>query len=256
MQAIRRVCVAVDLERYSSRIAVEQHRAQHELREILDNLSADLGRERWLTQDQGDGELALLPPGINESHFVPTLVRSLGAALHRINRPLADDARLRMRVAIHEGLTLVAGKGFAGSAVVTVCRLRDAPPLRKALDDDPDALLALVVSQRIYEDVIVEHDLYDLPADVFRRVSVEIPQKGFAAEAWITVPCRRERRAGKGTDSPGRRDEPAPAENGSAPKQTEGGVVMHVGGDWHGRDVVGRDAYNLHDPGRWDGGGR
>jgi len=36
-----------------------------------------LKRAQWLTQDREDGELALLPPGIDEAHVITSLWREL-----------------------------------------------------------------------------------------------------------------------------------------------------------------------------------
>ena len=132
---VRRLCIAVDLERYSQRNDPGQIEAQRAMSELLREAGTHgaLERAQWHIQRQGDGELALLPPGINEAVVITSLTRSLRDGLHRYNRNVNDAARLRMRVAVHEGMTYVTEAGFAGDAINVVCRLRDAAESRRAL---------------------------------------------------------------------------------------------------------------------------
>ncbi|MFC4534078.1 hypothetical protein [Sphaerisporangium dianthi] len=241
-QAIRRVCVAVDLESYSSRILVEQDWAQRQLVGMLEEADrrGDLGRERWITQQQGDGELALLQPGIDEAHVIPGLIRGLRTQLHERNRPLALASRLRMRLAVHVGLTRVAENGFAGDAVNTVCRLRDAPALKEALRAAPDSYLAVIVSQPIFQEVVRGHDLHDLQERSFTRTEIEIPDKNFIAEAWIHVPHGRSATPGA---EPAAKPSPATArlpQNSSSSPQNSSSMKTKKfrGRDWVQGNVV------------------
>jgi hypothetical protein len=183
---VRRMCIAFDLERYSAGTdasQIEKQRAMAGLvREACDR--GALERAHWLRQEQGDGELALLPPGIDEARVITALWREFREGLHRYNRHANAAARLRMRIALHEGTTYIADNGFAGTAINTVCRLRDCQEAKDALSGT-DGDLVLIASDRIYHDVICGHDTLDLPASAFTETAIEMPDKGFRATAYI-----------------------------------------------------------------------
>lgn len=182
---VRRMCVAFDLEHYSRRTDVGQIEAQRAMSKLVREAGerGGLGRAQWLTQDRGDGELALLPPGIDEAHVVTALWRELREGLHRYNRHANAAARLRMRVAVHEGQTYIADSGFAGDAINTVCRLCDCTAAKDALSGT-EGDLVLIVSDRIFFDVIRGYDAHDLPASAFTEVKIHMPDKGFSARAF------------------------------------------------------------------------
>lgn len=198
---IRRMCLFGDARAYSSRDAPGQMQLQKALVETLAEAcrKADLDRAQWIRQEQGDGELALLPPGIDEAWTLNGLVRELRSCLFHYNRDKHEDARLRVRLAAHEGIVYAAENGFAGEAVVTVARLCDAEPAKRALDENPHADLVLIVSERIFHDVI-DQNLHELLADDFGEVEVSHPQKGFQERAWVALPGR----AAAGPDTGGR----------------------------------------------------
>ena len=103
--------------------------------------------------------------------MITTLMHHVNSGLHRYNRYAGTAARLRMRIAVHEGLTYVADSGFAGDAVNTVCRLRDARESKDALHAAQGDLV-LIVSERIFHDVICGDDTYDFPPARFRETEI------------------------------------------------------------------------------------
>jgi hypothetical protein len=183
---VRRMCVACDLEHYSRRPDNGQIEAQEAMARLLREAGerGALERAQWLTQPQGDGELALLPPGVDEARVITGLWRELREGLHRYNRRASAAARLRMRLAVHEGQTYIADNGFAGDAINTVCRLRDCAEIKTALAAS-DGDLVLIVSDRIFYDVIRGYDAHDLPAASFAEADVTMPDKDFRARAFI-----------------------------------------------------------------------
>ncbi|MEV4626780.1 hypothetical protein AB0J90_10895 [Micromonospora sp. NPDC049523] len=183
-----RLCLAADAEAYSSRDVHGQLALQRRFVEVLDTAAqyAGLDRGLWQWQEQGDGQLVLLPLGLDEPRAVADLLRELAVALRHLNRDLRDDARLRLRLAIHTGLVYPAHNGYAGDAVIHVSRLLDSAPLRTALREAAGADLAVAVSAVVYDE-IVRHEPRDLRANRFRPVTVEIPSKKFRADAWIAV---------------------------------------------------------------------
>jgi hypothetical protein len=237
---VRRLCIAFDLERYSEgndAAQVEKQRAMGKLvREACER--GALERAHWLSQEQGDGELALLPPGIDEARVIISLWREFCAGLHQYNRHANAGARLRMRLAAHEGLTYIADTGFAGTAVNTVCRLRDCREAKDALSG-ADGDLILIVSDRIYLDVIRGNDAHDLPASAFTETAIAMPDKGFQATAYIF----RGRAALQGrlpaeTPAPAQRS-PGPGTPGSG----EGQAIFSFGSGTTFRDAIQGTVY-------------
>ncbi|MFV2088015.1 hypothetical protein [Micromonospora sp. LOL_021] len=209
----RRVLVAVDMESYSRRDNVLQYRAQLTFQEVMAAACSEVGFDRasWQIQQGGDGELAILPQGTSERAVLARLTPVLDRLLRETNRGLADKARIRLRVAVHEGpVHLDGANGFPSDAVVTVCRLVDSPQLKTALRQFPDAAVALIVSDRLYQDIVRQYQ--DLRLDHFQPVTARIADKGFEAAAWIYVP---------GESIPATGDRPDPQD--SVPDQPDDG---------------------------------
>ncbi|MFC9331369.1 hypothetical protein [Kitasatospora sp. NPDC057015] len=186
--AVRRLVVAVDLAGSTRQDHLRQIATQRRLSDVLEAACAEAGIDRpaCLRQPQGDGELLLLPPGIDEGRVVPDFVRELGIALREVNRDLSDAARLRLRAALHQGVVHESAGGFVGRAVVRAFRLLDSAELRAVLRDQPRCELALIVSGQLFEDVL-EHGYRGLDPQGFRQVRVEAPEKGFSGEGWVHV---------------------------------------------------------------------
>ncbi|BCY13197.1 hypothetical protein [Actinoplanes sp. L3-i22] len=213
----RRVLISVDMESYSRRNNPLQFRVQQDFRRIMDEAAAELGIERpaWLQQQTGDGELAILPPDAGERALVGNLTPTLDRHLRQYNLGRSPEGRIRLRVAVHQGLVHLDGaNGFPGEAVVTVCRLIDSPVLKDALKRRfPQANVALIVSDPIYTDVVCHYQ--DLRPDLFQKVLAELPDKDFAQIAWLYVP--HENAAQESAAGPGR--EPPPIHPAGPPEQ-------------------------------------
>jgi hypothetical protein len=165
--------LVVDLAQFSIHTGRDQAELRSELAELLDEAAeaAHLQREVWITQDRGDGELALIPAVVPKASLVADLVRELARLLHDRNRKREAAWRMRLRMALHHGEARVQGTGFPGAAAVVACRLVDSQPLRSALDAEPDAPLAVIVSHRMYEDTVAEREGGLEPAD-WARVEI------------------------------------------------------------------------------------
>ncbi|WP_109598147.1 hypothetical protein [Actinoplanes xinjiangensis] len=232
----RRIVVAADMESYSKRNNVLQYRAQSAFRQIMDDAASVVGLRRvdWQIQQGGDGELAILPASASERAVAGRLAPVADQLLREYNQGLAPEARVRLRLAVHQGLVHLEGaNGFPGDAVIDTCRLVDSPQVKRALRDFPDANVALVVSDSLYRDVI-EH-YRDLRPDQFARVRAEIPEKNFSAAAWIYVPGENAAHAGSefppevGDSSTPEAVTGAPTVVPPAPVgQTFSGVVTHA----------------------------
>lgn len=207
-----RVCVAVDLEGYGRRTDAGQERAQDALVTLLDAVwsGRDVAR-----QPNGDGEVALLGPGVG-AEAVPEVLAALAAGLRAANvaAPAAD--RMRLRVAAHLGRARPARNGFAGSGVVRTCRVLGARVLREQLQLRPGADLVSALSEPVFAVAAA-----DLPVAEYRRVLVSEPVKAFRGWVWLHV----------GAPLPAAGvPEPAapPAESGMRIEIADGGLVGTV----------------------------
>ncbi|MGW2626355.1 hypothetical protein [Micromonospora taraxaci] len=185
----RRLLISVDMERYSRRSNLQQYEAQRHFRELLHEAARAVGLDRvaWTTQQAGDGELAVVPREVSESRVIGRFVPELNRLLRNHNSSRLPVARIRLRVAVHQGLVHLDGaNGFPGNAVVFVCRLCEAEPVKKALAAFPDAGVALVVSTEIFRDVVTEYP-EEMRPERFVRIEVSHPDKEFREYAWLCV---------------------------------------------------------------------
>lgn len=185
----RRILLSADAKGYGSKDHPRQRDIQTGLIAVLDQAAgrAGLDRSTWERQPAGDGELSVLPPGEPELELivVDDFVRELHNALANHNHDRAMDARLRLRLAIHHGVAVPADNGFSGQGIITVSRLVDGPPVKAALEIVPDAQLAVVLSERVFADVVVQRQTSLSPTD-FRRVTVR--NKEFVEPAYLYLP--------------------------------------------------------------------
>lgn len=185
----RRLLISVDMERYSRRSNLQQYEAQEHFRKLLHEAASDVGLDRvtWTTQQAGDGELAILPRDVAESRVIGRFVPELNRRLRGYNSSRVPAARIRLRVAVHQGMVHLDGaNGFPGNAVVFVCRLCEAEPVKRALAAFPDAGVALIVSTDIFRDVVTEYP-EEMRPERFRRIEVVHPEKQFQEYAWLCV---------------------------------------------------------------------
>jgi class 3 adenylate cyclase len=183
----RRLCLCVDVQGYGTLDDRGQSRVQVELLDLLDAAArgAGLDRDVWIRQAQGDGELSLIPVGQPEGRVLDEFVGELAVQVYRRNSRQADGPRLRLRVALDFGPVQNAVNGFSGRCVVVVSRLVGSRPIRLALSSAPDAGVALIVSSRVYADLVLGGHT-GLPSTAFRKVPVR--EKEYAEDAWLWVP--------------------------------------------------------------------
>lgn len=184
----RRLCVVYDVEQYSQRGTRREYATQQRLVDVLQFAFGEIGLVpgQYELQEQGDGGLALLPTGgaVDEPRLIVGLLRALQNALTELNDDLVDEARIRLRVGIDEGVVHPAAHGYVGPAVIEVCRLRDADPVRDALASSTAPMVA-VVADGLYWDVLA-HGYQGLPGAAFTPVDVQV--KSYRGRAWIYLP--------------------------------------------------------------------
>jgi hypothetical protein len=236
LDASHHTVLAFDVEGFSRLRDLDQRDLRGDLQRIVDDacLAAGIDRARWIRQDQGDGEVALLPADVPKARVLADLVAHIGFTLRRFNGARRSDRRLRLRVAAHCGDVLVGSTGFSGQAVITACRLLDADELRAALANAPDADLAVAVSRRMYEDVVAQEPR-GLDPRAWTEVHVHV--KSFADAIWLHVPgtaADGAPRPGGGSEpGDGGDQEPGEDDHPAGTDQREGAP----GGDWSRRTV-------------------
>jgi hypothetical protein len=176
--------MAVDLQGYSAVEAAFQDKVQAGLRDTL-RLAAERAGLEWDPtghQPRGDGVLAVLAPGTSMELLVDRFIRELKAAVREHNRLCADDARLRMRVALHHGPAQSAALGYSGDGPVTVTRLCDSGPLRAALQES-GLELGAIVSETVFRGTVKAGRTSLDPADLRQ---VRLPE--LDENAWFWIP--------------------------------------------------------------------
>ncbi|MFD9368488.1 hypothetical protein ACFWA6_12370 [Streptomyces sp. NPDC060020] len=184
----RRLCLIVDVEKYSGRSHLAQMRVQDGVARALDYACERGGvrRQGCELQDRGDGQLLLLPAGVDEAKAVPGLVQGLRDMLPVLNARAAADEQIRLRAALAQGSVQRAPLGYVAWSVELASRLLDSAELRTALAESAGSDMALIVSADLYADTFAT-GAGGLTGSAFRPVRVDIPEKRFSSDAWISV---------------------------------------------------------------------
>ena len=200
-----------------------------------------------LSQGTGDGYVFALPQE-HTPFLVHPLLDELQEVLEEHDRVLRSQdrsLRLRLRVAVHMG-SVPDSDGHRegiGTPMNDTFRLLDSGPLKQELSrSNPDiTLLAAIVSQRVFEEVVRAGFTPGLPPDRFQPVIAEVAGKEFVQPAWMYVPkpsqpSDRAPQASVGPSSCG--DEPA--------MQTPASTTIHgnvgraiTGGNFSGNVTMG-----------------
>jgi hypothetical protein len=152
----------------------------------------------------GDSATLVIGADIPKAWLLADFVlRETAIALGEVNKPVNDEHRLRVRMALDHGETVVNPPNIGGRAVATTARLIDAPAFRQAMAASAGHDLGLIVSDRFHADVVVDGER-GLGRLAFRPIEVEV--KDFRQTGWIHVP------AGDAA-----RWEPTPAPSGPVP---------------------------------------
>jgi hypothetical protein len=179
-----RMGFAVDVAGYSARPAGAKLDAQARTASIVGEVLRDMNLDIADTDHHGtgDGMIVFLPPSVEIHRVLPPLIRITASRLAADNRRYHD--RLRLRLAAAVGPLGVAAIGFGNNTIVECARMVDSDAIKSALKDNPDADLAVLVSEELYSWVIGEgYDGLD-PAE-FRHVDVHV--KDFDKSGWLWV---------------------------------------------------------------------
>ncbi|MEO3973820.1 hypothetical protein [Streptomyces sp. CAU 1734] len=185
----RHLCMAADVEQYSRLDTPGQEAVQADLVCVLEEAAmlSGLDRSHWQRQPQGDQEFAVLPLETPELVVLGGFVRNLAVKLGERNANTGESERMRLRLAIDFGVARAAALGYSGPAPVSVARYLNAPQLKRVLAGVESTDLALIVSDRVYQDVVrLRGEAQSL--DPLRYLRVHVSQKEFSGYGWIHVP--------------------------------------------------------------------
>jgi hypothetical protein len=191
-----RAIFVVDAERSSDCNDPQMVQLSRDIVRVLENAFARAGMgEAWrgrrfqMQAHRGDGYVVGLPAETLPDLLHPFL-HVLQEELQRLDRTrLAWHARLRMRASIHLG-PLPDGEGWTdgvGKPMVETHRLLDSDEVRRLLSGtNPEVtFLAVIVSRRVFEDVVVA-GFCDLHPQEFTPVTATA--KRFAETAYLYLP--------------------------------------------------------------------
>ncbi|WP_308199261.1 substrate-binding domain-containing protein [Saccharothrix sp. S26] len=195
--AVHRTIVVVDVSAFGQRLRAPQEEIRRGLYAALESAFDDSGLDWSAThhEDRGDGVFVLVPPDVPKSRVVGGLPHALLGEVRRYNATRTEDARIRLRMAVTAGEVQHDEHGVVGDEVTLAFRLLDSRPLREALGRST-AVLALIVSDRFYDDVVRPDPA--MAPESFRRVAVDV--KEVRGHAWLHVP-----EAGVPRPKPGKR---------------------------------------------------
>jgi hypothetical protein len=215
--------LAVDAERFSSNPSAALPNLSSDIPDLLERALSRCDLEgvwadRRFPQSTGDGYLLGIPP-----EHLPFLVDPLLDSLHhvlvehdRTLRSINRALRLRLRVSIHVGPVPDSNderRDGTSTPTIETFRLLDSRPVRQALNtSSPDlTLLAAVVSQRVFEDVVLA-GFTGLHPDRFTPVTADVPRKDFVQPAWLYLP-----RGSRHSNAPAQDDRPSRGETSPQP---------------------------------------
>lgn len=158
ISAVHRTIVCVDVESFTDQRRTDYRRlvARAGIYQALEYAFGQAGAD-WLSCEQEnrrDGVFVRVSPEVApKEHVVINALPHLATALAKHNEIHGQGARVRLRAALHAGEVYRDEHGVAGTAANVTFRILDARPLKHALACS-SGLLAVIVSDRIFEDVI------------------------------------------------------------------------------------------------------
>ncbi|WP_067459802.1 hypothetical protein [Actinomadura macra] len=191
---LHRSILALDLESSSTRTDLIKVELRNQLYLLLHQAMQAAGIDEQSCEpieDRGDGALVLIQPTdeVPRSRLLDPLIPALTRLLVDYNTalPPADRPahRLRMRAVVHAGDLLRDDHGPFGAEIDAAFRLLNADAVRSALRET-SVPLALVVSQQIYEAIVI-HGYSGLCPQSYER-AVEVNVCGLTRYGWIHIP--------------------------------------------------------------------
>jgi len=183
--------IVSDIRGSSRHEGIKQAALARDLRARFDEAASSIGLEipPGDRMDRGDGEAIVIRTDIDPTFLVAELCRSFVIALEAFDRSRHRTAELRVRMALHQGPITGSPGRWDGVAIVHAQRILDARRLRQSLEDTPQGLLAVGISDSLHE-ATVKEKLHGLdPAD-WDRFEIPAGDKGTGIRAWLQVDGR------------------------------------------------------------------
>jgi hypothetical protein len=178
--------MAVDIAGYNDPRRTTAHRlVVHEgFWKLMRTAFAEAGIpwDALFVENTGDGAMIQLPPEVAKADLVAQLPDRMLAELRRYNAVHAEEANVRLRVALHAGEVHQGSHGTISDANSFAFRLIEEPAAKKALKES-GAVMVLIVSDSFYQDVIRADPAAD--AGSYRRIPVAV--KETKTEAWLRL---------------------------------------------------------------------
>ena len=184
---IRRVCIAVTFDRSSYNLGLSELGGRLRTAFIDACVAAELPRVLLTPQRDGGALVALLPVGIDEPKVLAALTAKLSAHIRVLNHQQRADQRLRVAVAVHEGITILDTDGYRGPAITKACRLVTSDAARDALAANSSADVIVLLSERIFYDAS-RIGVPGLHTRKCRRVEIYDAIDGHRDIGWIYIP--------------------------------------------------------------------
>jgi NACHT domain len=185
---VHRTIVCVDIEGFGNRRRTNSHQLSaraglyRSVRQAF--MRSGIRWDKCYHEDRGDGLFVLIPPDVPKNRLVARFPGELAAAVAEHNHQSAhQEARIRLRLAVHAGEVSYDGHGVTGAALNLAFRLLDAAPLKAALRRSP-GVLALIASDWLFDEV-VRHDETAAPR-TYRRTRVALKETD--TTAWFCLP--------------------------------------------------------------------
>lgn len=144
---------------------------------------ADIRAPHLYQEDRGDGILCVLKATVPPVRVVGVWLEYLHQNLRESNR--GPKVPLRLRVGMHIGPVTTDPHGLSGRAVDLACRLGDCGTAKDVLAAASKSPLVVVVSERVYEDVVQAGGRWVEP-EYYRSFDVDL--KEGRRTAWFLVP--------------------------------------------------------------------
>jgi hypothetical protein len=177
--------LVVDIEGFASPTRSDPLRVllRQRLHELLEHALTAIGAvagQVVMRRDLGDGLLVALQPTVSTGRLAHQAITELAQGLARHNQA-ADStaARLRLRVAMHQGQLLQDLHGFTSQALTHAFRMIDAEVIRAALRSVPTAHLVVVISDPVH---------HALTGRALGWQPIWLANKETIARCWIHLP--------------------------------------------------------------------
>lgn len=141
--------------------------------------------QRCYHEDRGDGIIALAPDDESIETLMDPFATHVRTGISGYNKILADEAQIRVRMAIHAGYVFIDNHGITGPAVTHVFRLLQVPAFRTRLAQHRGDF-GLIISNYLYDEII-GYGPGQIDPGSFQPIAVDV--KETRGRAWIWLPA-------------------------------------------------------------------